>query len=333
MMGTGFWAQYQLSGWRELEGAECVAVYNRTRSKAEALGRRFGIERVYDDAEELVARERLDFLDVITDAGTHRRFVELAAAHRLPVICQKPMAESLEDARAMESACREAGVPLLIHENWRWQRPLRELKRVLVSRVIGRVFRGRIDYCNSFPVFDNQPFLKELKRFILTDIGSHILDVARFLFGEATALYCRTRRVHADIQGEDVASVMLTMGDGAIVTAQMSYASRIEQDRFPETFVLIEGTEGSVELAADYWVRVTTAEGTVSRRMAPPHYPWADARYALVHSSIVACHANLLTALRGEGVAETTGVDNLKTMELVFGAYESAASGEAVRLR
>jgi predicted dehydrogenase len=257
----------------------------------------------------------------------------MAAAHRLPVICQKPMAESLEDARAMEWACREAGVPLLIHENWRWQRPLRELKRVLVSGVIGRVFRGRIDYCNSFPVFDHQPFLKELKRFILTDIGSHILDVARFLFGEATELYCRTRRVHADIQGEDVASVMLTMGDGAIVTAQMSYASRIEQDRFPETFVLIEGTEGSVELAADYWVRVTTAEGTVSRRIAPLHYPWADARYALVHSSIVACHANLLTALRGAGVAETTGADNLTTMELVFGAYESAAVGEAVRLR
>ena len=120
ILGTGFWAQYQLSGWRELEGVECVAVYNRTRSKAEAVARRFGIERVYDDAEELLSRERLDFVDVITDAGTHRRFVELAAARRLPVICQKPMAESLEDARAMESACREAGVPLLIHENWRW---------------------------------------------------------------------------------------------------------------------------------------------------------------------------------------------------------------------
>ena len=203
---------------------------------------------------------------------------------------------------------------------------------MLVSGVIGRVFRGRIDYCNSFPVFDNQPFLKELKRFILMDIGSHILDVARFLFGEATELYCRTRRVRADIQGEDVASVMMTMGDGAIVTAQMSYASRVEQDRFPETFVLIEGTEGSVELGADYWVRVTTAEGTVSRRILPLHYPWADARYALVHSSIVACHANLLTGLRGEGIAETTGADNLKTMELVFGAYESEAVGEAVRL-
>jgi D-apiose dehydrogenase len=332
ILGTGFWAQYQLSGWREIAGAECVAVYNRTRGKAEALAKQFGIASVYDEAETMIERERLDFVDVITDVGTHRRFVELAAAHQLPVICQKPMAETLEDGQAMVSVCRAAGVPFLVHENWRWQRPLREVKRVLDSGVIGRVFRGRIDYCNSFPVFENQPFLKELNQFILTDVGSHILDAARFLFGEASQLYCRTHRVHEDIQGEDVASVMMTMGGNVTVTVQMSYASRLEQDRFPETFLLIEGSKGSIELGPDYWVRVTTADGTVLRRVAPPHYTWADARYALVHSSIVPCHANLVGALRGEGEAETTGEDNLKTVELVFKAYESSAAGKVLEL-
>ena len=332
ILGTGFWAQYQLAGWREIEGAECVAVYNRTRTKAEALAKQFGIRAVYDDAEEMIRRERLDFLDVITDVGTHRRFVELAAARRLPVICQKPMAETLEDARAMVSACREAGVPFMVHENWRWQHPLRELKQLLNSGAIGRVFRGRIDYCNCFPVFENQPSLRELKQFILTDVGSHILDAARFLFGEARQLYCRTHRVHEDIRGEDVASVMMTMGEEVTVTANLSYASRLEQDRFPETFVTIEGTKGSLELGADFWLRMTTAEGTVSRRVPPPYYPWVDARYALVQSSIVPCHANLIEALRGGVEAETTGEDNLKTMALVFGAYESAATGNVVRL-
>jgi predicted dehydrogenase len=330
MIGAGFWATPQLNGWRELAGAECVAVCNRTRSKAEALATRFGIGAVYADVEEMIGRERLDFLDIVTDVKTHRRLVELAAAHRLPVICQKPMAETIEDARAMVAVCRAAGVPFLVHENWRWQRPLREVKAVLGSGAIGRVFRGRIDYCNSFPVFESQPFLKELKQFILTDIGSHILDVARFLFGESRQLYCRTQRVHEDIQGEDVATVMMSMGGEAIVTANLSYASRVEHDRFPETFVQIEGTAGSIELSADYWLRVTTADGTTSRRVPPPHYPWADARYALVHSSIVPCHANLLEGLRGGAGAETTGADNLRTMELVFAAYESAATGRVV---
>lgn len=87
---------------------ECVALCNRTRGKAEALAAEFGVPAVYDDAAELLKHERLDFVDIITDPGTHRQFVELAAAHGVPVICQKPMAPTLADARAMAAACRRA---------------------------------------------------------------------------------------------------------------------------------------------------------------------------------------------------------------------------------
>lgn len=331
ILGTGFWARYQLAGWRELPGVRCVALYNRTRAKAETLARAFDVPNVYDDAEALIAREKPDFIDIVTDVDTHRQFVELAAAHHIPVICQKPMGPNYRDAEAMVAGCRQAGVPLFVHENWRWQTPLRELQRVLASGVIGDVFRGRIDYCNSFPVFDNQPFLKNLQQFILTDMGSHILDVARFLFGEAARLHCQTQRIHPDIKGEDVATVLLQMRNGATVTCNLSYASRVEHDRFPEAFVFVEGTNGSVELGPDFWIRVTTNEGTTARRCPPPFYSWADPRYALIHSSIVECHRDLLRELSGQGRAETTGEDNLKTMQLVFAAYESAASGESIR--
>lgn len=332
ILGTGFWARYQLAAWREVPGGRCVALYNRTRAKAEALASEFEVPAVFDDAEALIREVRPDFLDVITDVQTHPQFVQLAAAHRVPVICQKPMAPSLAAAREMEAACERAGVPLLIHENWRWQHPFRELKCVLDAGVIGRVFRARMDYANSFPVFDNQPSLRELEQFILTDIGSHILDTARFLFGEASRLFCQTTRVHADIKGEDVATVMMEMG-GATVTCNLSYASRIEHDRFPETFVFVEGSAGSVELAPDHWLRVTTKDGTLARRVPPPHYAWADPGYTLVHSSIVACHADLLRALQTGSLAETHAADNLRTMELVFAAYESAREHRVVELQ
>jgi len=308
IFGTGFWSRYQLAAWRELEGAECVALYNRTRAKAEALAAQFDVPAVYDDPEELLRREQLDFLDIITDVDTHSRFVHLAAANRLPVICQKPMAPSLAIAEQMTATCREAGVPFLVHENWRWQAPIRQLKRVLDEDYIGNVFRARIDFISGFPVFINQPFFKELEQFILTDIGSHILDVARFLFGEANSLYCQTRRVHSDIKGEDVATVMMTMGKNTTVVCEMAYAENyLERDRFPETFIFIEGERGSIELAPDYWIRVTTRDGTHARRYPPPHYDWADPAYDVVQSSIVACNADLLQALRGQGAAETTG--------------------------
>lgn len=333
VLGAGFWSRYQLAAWRELEGVRCVAVYNRTRTKAERLAAEFGVPAVYDDARALLEIEQPDFVDIITDVGSHRPLVELAAQLRIPAVCQKPLAPTLADAQAMLAAYRQAAVPLFVHENWRWQTPLRELKRVLERGELGRVFRARITYSNSFPVFDNQPFLKELHQFILMDIGTHILDTARMLFGEAETLFCRTERVHRDIQGEDVATVMLGMYSGATVTCEMSYASRVEHDRFPETYVLVEAEDGSVELGPDYWIRVTTPTGTRARRCPPPHYAWADPRYALVQVAGVDCNRDLLSALRGQTTAETTAEDNLETLKLVFAAYDSARSGQAVRLQ
>lgn len=332
LIGAGFWASYHMGGWGEVAGARCVAVYNRTRAKAEQVAQRFGIARVYDDPREMLAKEPLDFVDCITDVDTHSRFVHLAAEHKLPVICQKPLGPSLEVAREMAAACRRAGAPLLVHENWRWQTPLRQLKRVLDQGTIGRVFRARIQYANSFPVFDNQPFLRELDQFLLTDMGTHILDVARFLFGEASTVYARTHQVHTDIRGEDMATVLLGMAGGATVTCEISYATRMEHERFPQTFVFVEGALGSVELATDYWLRTTTAAGTFACRYPPPRYAWADPAYDVVHASIVPCHADLLAALQGVKPAETTAEDNLKTLALVFAAYESARTRQAVEL-
>ena len=329
--GAGFWARYQLAAWREVPGATCAAIYNRTREKAEALASRFGIPAVYDDAEALLAEVRPDFVDIITDPSTHRHFVELAARRGVAVVCQKPLAPTLAEAEAMARACAESGVPLIVHENWRWQRPIRELNRVLRSGAIGRPFRATITYCSSFPVFDNQPFLKDLDQFLLADVGVHILDAARFLFGEASRVYCQTERGHQGIQGEDVATLVMRIGE-LTCPCELSYASRLERERFPETYVLVEGDAGSVELAPDYWIRVTTADGTHARRCPPPAYTWADPAYSLIHSSIVACNGDVLRALRTGGRAETDASDNLKTLRLVFAAYESAASGRAIEV-
>ncbi|MBI1298020.1 gfo/Idh/MocA family oxidoreductase [bacterium] len=337
IFGTGFWSRYQLAAWQALEDVECVALYNRTIAKAEALGREFGVPAVYADPEELLDKEQLDFIDIITDVDTHSRFVHMAADRGVAVICQKPMAPSLETCEEMVAACRAKGVPFFVHENWRWQTQIRAFHQMLNSGRIGKPFRARIHYVNSFPVFANQPFLAELEQFILTDIGSHILDASRFLFGEAQSLYCQTHHVYRDlkgepVQGEDVATVMMPTDRGLTVTCEMSYASRTEIERFPETYIYVEGSEGFLELGPDFWIRETTAEGTFAKRVRPPHYEWADPAYDLVHASILPCNADILKALRGEGQAETTGEDNLKTMKLVYGAYESAEKNVVLKM-
>ena len=337
VIGSGFWARYQVAGWNVLPGVHTVALYNRTRPKAETLAKEFRIPAVYDDAEEMFRREKPDAVDIITDVDTHPRFVRMAAEYRVPVICQKPMAPSLRDAEQMVAICRSAGVPFYVHENWRWQFPIRQLKRILNEGVIGKPFRARLDMVSGFPVFINQPFFKTLEHFILTDMGSHLLDVARFLFGEARSVYCQTRRVHHDIRGEDVATVVLDMGrnpdERVTVLVQLGYAENyVEKDYFPQTFALLEGSEGSIELAPDYFIRVTTENGTLARRYPPPRYSWADPAYDVVQASIVPCNQDLLAGLRREKTPETTGEDNLRTVRLVFASYDSAAANRVVQM-
>jgi D-apiose dehydrogenase len=331
LFGAGFWSRFQLAGWQEIPGNECVAIYNRSKPKAEALAKEFGIPAVYDNAAELLEKEQLDFVDIVTDPSTHLEFVTMAANHKLPVITQKPMADSFAKAVEMGEICRAAGVPLYVNENWRWQTPIRAFKEALADPALGKPFRARIDMISGFPVFENQPFLKTIDQFILFDLGTHILDVARFLFGEAETLYCHTQKVHSDIAGEDVATVLMRMEQCETVLCEVAYAENfLEKEHFPETLMFVETEKGSLELGPDFEIRKTTQQGTVVERYAPPVYPWADPQYSLIHSSIVPCQENLLSDLNGSGKAETTAEDNLRTLELVDKSYQSAKDQMAI---
>lgn len=326
VIGTGFWANYQIPAWKELEGIKLVAVYNRTLQKAE----KFEVPGVYNSIEALLENETLDFVDIITDVDSHYHFTKLAAEKGISVICQKPMATSLEQAVDMVEICRKNRAKLFIHENFRWQAPVRALKKALDSGLIGRPFKGKVTFASAFPVFENQPFLAELDKFILTDIGSHVLDVCQFLFGEAKSLYCLTQRVNPKIKGEDVANVLMEMESGLHCYAEMSYASLLEKEAFPQTLVLIEGEKGSLHLSNDFELKITTRQGTESKVIHPPLYSWLDPEYAVVHSSILDCNRDILNGLQG-GKSETTGADNFRTARLVWKSYESAETGKVIR--
>ncbi len=329
IIGTGFWSNFQIPAWQELSGVIITGLYNRTFEKAKTIGSKFGIANIYDNAEELLDKERPDFVDIITDVDTHAAFTKLAAERKINVVCQKPMAPSLPMSKEMLTVCSTNNVRLFIHENFRWQLPIRKLKEALDSGIIGRAFKANVSFCSAFPVFDNQPFLKELDHFILTDIGSHVLDICRFLFGEAKTLFCLTQRVNANIKGEDVANVLMEMESGIHCYAEMSYASIMEKEAFPQTLVFIEGERGSLHLTNDFELKVITKDTTTSTNIQPVMYNWLDPAYAVVHSSIVDCNRNILQGLQG-GNAETTGADNFKTVELVWASYASADTGKAI---
>lgn len=311
MVGAGFWSSCQLAAWGELPDVRVVAACDRDPSKGQR----------YTDAAAMLDREKPDVLDIVTDPRSHGPLIRLAAERRVPVICQKPMAPALQECEELVALCRSRGVWFAIHENWRWQAPLRRVRELLRSGAIGAPHRCRIDLISGFDVFANQPGLRAEERFILADLGCHLFDLARSWFGEAESVSCRTRRVRPDIRGEDVATALLSMG-GVIVTINMAYAGTpLERECFPETLAFVEGDRGSLELLPSFRIRVTTETGTEEIVAPPAAYPWADPKYAVVQSSMVACLRNLAGSLREGRPAETDAADNLKTMRLIFSAY------------
>ncbi|WP_138484351.1 Gfo/Idh/MocA family protein [Dyadobacter bucti] len=333
VLGCGFWSRFQIAAWREIDGVELVAVYNRTIDKARKTAEEFNVPGYYNDINKLFENEKIDFVDIITDVDTHFQFVQMAFKRRIAVICQKPLTADLASARQLVSESNEANIPFFIHENFRWQAPIQRLKKAMDTNVVGKIFKARVSFCSAFPVFENQPALAISERFILMDIGTHILDVVRFLFGEAKTIFCLTKTVNSKICGEDVANALLEMHSGVHCYAEMSYASVLEKEVFPQTLVLIEGEHGSIELAADFNFKITTRERTTCETVTPRSYSWADPAYAVSHSSIVDINRNFRDALMSGVQAATSAADNLKTLQLVFAAYDSAASGEVIKLK
>ncbi|MEO6032839.1 MAG: Gfo/Idh/MocA family oxidoreductase, partial [Burkholderiaceae bacterium] len=119
-VGAGYFSQFQYMGWRNIEAAQCVAIVNRDLAKAQALATRFGVPKVYENFEAALAAEHPDLVDLITPPTTHHEFVGTALAHGIPVICQKPFGTSYAEAVTLTEAAEAAGVPLIVHENFRW---------------------------------------------------------------------------------------------------------------------------------------------------------------------------------------------------------------------
>ncbi|MFO0896623.1 MAG: Gfo/Idh/MocA family oxidoreductase [Pirellulales bacterium] len=331
--GAGFWAKVQVAAWGEIPGVRCVAICDPDRAKAAALAESACIPAVFSDAQEMLAAAQPDLLDIVSSVTSHGPLVRLAAARGLPVVCQKPLAATWTECQALVHECVAAGVMLAVHENWRWQAPLRKAKELLAAGAIGRPFRARIDMISGFDVAANQPHLKEAPEFIIADLGCHLFDLARSLFGEMTQIYCRTARVQPGFRGEDVATAVLSAAAGPTIVVNMAYAGTpLERECFPQTLLFVEGDRGSLEALPNYELRVTDAAGTRALQTLPPAYAWTDPKYAVVQASIVPCHDDMVRALRTGQLPETHGADNLRTMRLVFAAYESARLGSAVRV-
>lgn len=329
LIGCGFFARNHMQAWAGLQEASIVAVCDIDPAKAQAFADEFGAT-AYVDAAGMLEEVKPDFTDIATTVATHRPLVELAARHSRAVICQKPFAETLADGHAMVAACEAAAIPLIIHENFRWQAPIRALKAQLDAGAIGEPRFLRLSFRHAFDIYANQPYLARVQDLALTDVGLHLFDLAVFLHGGVERVSCETQSLNPKVSGQDAFAALLRHRSGAVTSVECSFYSHLTPDPFPQTLVRIEGTSGTLELLEGCVLRLHR-DGEVSETDVDPAVPvWGERPWHLVQDSVIAFQSHVIDVLAGRDNPQPSGAHNLGTLATMLAAIESARTGSAV---
>lgn len=337
LVGTGYWSENHLRAWKRIPGVEISALCNRSTAKLEDKGERFGVpaRHRYTDLETMLNCADIDIVDIVTGPETHLPFVAMAARAGKHIMCQKPFAPTIEEARQIVHIAAEHNVRLMVTENWRWLQPNQTIKRWLTGRQLGALHTVRYTHTDYYTprmapgVPLPQAFFRDMPNLLFYEMGAHWFDTMRFLFGEPRRLYAEMLRVSPHIRGED--SGVVTLGyEGFYAVMDMSWATRRElPGRLPAQVLpehreqmAIEGERGSLKLYMNGRISFIDANGletTVEERTELDH---AESHYRL--------QSHFIECLDSGSPFQTSGEHNVKTLELIFSAYRSAQTHQAI---
>ena len=165
------------------------ALCGRNAARAEDTGRRLGYEGWYSDWKELVRDPEVRIVDVCTPDNEHCAPSIAAAEAGKHVICEKPLAMTVAEARSMAEAVRKAGVKNMLCHNYRFIPAVRLARELIDKGVLGTIYHFRAVYLQEVghdpaAALEDCWYASGTKSGVLLGIGSHVIDMARFLVGE-----------------------------------------------------------------------------------------------------------------------------------------------------
>lgn len=163
------------------------------RTKDEETAERYGWEETADDWKEVVHRDDIDVVDISTPGHLHAEMAIEAAKAGKHIICEKPLCNTLPEARKMVAAVEKAGVKNMCAYGYRTAPAVALAQEMIRKGKLGRIFHFRAAYQQDFIVDPNFPLVWRLEKDkagsgALGDIGAHAVDMSRFLCGEIESL-------------------------------------------------------------------------------------------------------------------------------------------------
>ena len=330
VVGAGYFAQFHHHAWTRLSRTELVAVCDLDGLKAKSAADQAGA-RGFSDLGEMLDAVAPDLVDIATPPETHDALVRQVAARGLPVICQKPLAPTYDEAVAVVEAAEAAGVMLAVHENFRFQPWFREARRLIDAGRLGTLhgitFRmrpgdgqGRDAYLNR------QPYFQKMERFLIHETGIHFIDTFRFLMGEIRSVSADLRRLNPVIAGEDAGTVVFRF-DGD--TSGLFDANRLndhvaENTRLTMGEMWLEGSAGVLRLDGRGRLWWKPHGGDEAEHI----FEWQQRGFA--GDAVYATQAHIVAHLLDGAELVNSGRDYLRNIEIEEAIYRSAKEGRVI---
>jgi predicted dehydrogenase len=336
LVGAGFFARFHLDAWLRMGGARLVAVCDRNpETHGHVADDTTGHETrtgepiaVYEDFGAMLDAGSPEVVDIATPPESHLSLVEAAAARGLGIICQKPLAPTMEEAVRVVETCERAGVLLAVHENIRWTPWHREIARLIGAGTLGTLHRIGMrlrpgDGQGADAYLARQPYFQQMPRFLVHETAIHWIDTFRFLMGEVTGVFARLERLNPAIAGEDSGVIVFAFEGGATGYFDGNRLNDHVSDNARRTMgeMWVEGSAGVLRLdgAARLWWK---PHGEAEAEHA---YEWHDRGFA--GDAVFATQAHVISHLRDGTPLENCGRAYLRNLLIEEAIYRSNDEG------
>ena len=274
-------------------------------------------DQVFSDYREAISTIKPDLFLIVAPPHTHREYALYALSHGVPVICEKPIADTEENAKAMLEASERFGVPLAIAENYRYFGVIRRAHELVSAGAIGPLCTVRFDFLLHHEI---QNYHTQLRHPLLLDISVHHFDTIRFVTGlEACSIDITTWDPAWSIyQSNSCATAELSLENGVHASYCASLCSYRTSTKWTGDW-RIEGEKGMIEIKGNT-ITLSTEKGSVSEQIPENE------------NSILSMLDAIADDFSKGHIAENDIRNNMKSYLLAMRAIESADTGSRVFL-
>jgi predicted dehydrogenase len=284
-----------------------------------------------DDLEAMLAQTQPDVVFNCTIPEAHASVTLTALARGCHVLTEKPLADTMDNAYRMIEAAEKADRILAVIQNRRYDANIRRLRHLVERQSVGPLTTVHCDFLLGAHFGG---FRDHMAHVLLLDMAIHTFDAARLITdADPVSVYCHEWNPAGSWYDRDASAVAIfEMTDGLVYTYRGSWCAEGLNTTWESDWQLI-GQQGSL-----HWDGATRIEGEVvteaggfRSELAPLEIPAFDAGEKVGgHAGVI---REFIRCVRSGGMPETAATDNVKSLAMVFGAIESAETGQKVQIQ